>query len=38
VILITYETTESALRDALAAIMADGHVAAEPQFIRIENV
>lgn len=38
VILITYETTESALREALAAIVADGHVAAEPQFIRIENV
>ncbi len=36
VILITYETTESAIRDALAAIKADGHVLGEPQMIRIE--
>lgn len=36
VILITYETTESAVRAALDAIAADGHIAAEPQLIRIE--
>lgn len=36
VILITYETTESAVRAALDEIHADGHTAAEPQLIRIE--
>ena len=36
VILITYETTETAIRAALKAIKADGHVAGEPQTIRIE--
>ena len=36
VILITYETTEEAIRQALAAIKADGHVLGEPQMIRIE--
>ncbi len=36
VILITYETTETAIRGALAAIKADGHVMGEPQMIRIE--
>ena len=36
VILITYETTESAIRSALDEIHADGHIAAEPQLIRIE--
>jgi homoserine dehydrogenase len=36
VILITYETTESAIRAALEDIHADGHIAAEPQLIRIE--
>lgn len=36
VILITYETTESAVRAALEKIHADGHIAAEPQLIRIE--
>ncbi len=36
VILITYETTESAIRQALEAIKADGHVLGEPQMIRIE--
>jgi len=36
VILITYETTEAAVRRALAAIVADGHVASDPQMIRIE--
>ena len=36
VILITYETTEAAIRQALEAIKADGHVLDEPQMIRIE--
>src|SRR5262249_52982970 len=36
VILITYETTESAIRGALGEIMADGHIASQPQMIRIE--
>jgi homoserine dehydrogenase len=36
VILITYETTESAIRQSLEAIKADGHVLGEPQMIRIE--
>ena len=36
VILITYETTETAIRQALDAIKADGHIASEPQMIRIE--
>jgi homoserine dehydrogenase len=37
VIMITYETTEMAVREALAAIKADGHVAGDPQMIRIEQ-
>ena len=36
VILITYETTEAAIRAALEGIKADGHIAREPQMIRIE--
>ena len=36
VILITYETTETAIRKALDAIKTDGHIASEPQMIRIE--
>jgi homoserine dehydrogenase len=36
VILITHETTEEAMRGALAAILRDGHVAEKPQMIRIE--
>ena len=36
VILITYETTELAIRQSLEAIKADGHVLGEPQMIRIE--
>ena len=36
VILITYETTETAIRKALDAITADGHIASDPQMIRIE--
>ncbi len=38
VILVTYETTEKAIRDALAAILGDGHIADGPQMIRIENL
>ena len=36
VVLITYETNEAAIRAALAKIHDDGHIAAEPQLIRIE--
>lgn len=36
IIMITYETTEAAVREALDRIGADGHVARPPQFIRIE--
>ena len=38
VILITYATTEAAMKEALAAILADGHIARAPQMIRIENL
>jgi homoserine dehydrogenase len=38
VILITYETTESAIREALEGIMRDGHIADAPQMIRIEQL
>jgi homoserine dehydrogenase len=37
VILITYETTEGAIRRALDGIRGDGHIADEPQMIRIEQ-
>lgn len=37
VVLITYATTESAIRDALAKVSADGHIAEPPQVIRIER-
>jgi homoserine dehydrogenase len=37
VILITYATTEDAVRRALAAVEADGVIAAAPQLIRIEK-
>ncbi len=36
VILITYETTEAAIRTALEAVQADGQIVGEPQVIRIE--
>ncbi|HZP20313.1 MAG TPA: homoserine dehydrogenase [Bauldia sp.] len=36
VILITYETTETAIREALRQIKADGQIVGEPQMIRIE--
>lgn len=38
VILITYETTEAAIRRALSEIERDGHIAAKPQMIRIEKL
>ena len=37
VIMITYETTEAAMREALERIKADGHIAEAPQMIRIEQ-
>jgi homoserine dehydrogenase len=37
VVLITYATSESAIRAALAKVSADGHVAEPPQVIRIER-
>ncbi len=38
VVIITHETTEAAIRRALEAIEADGHVASKPQMIRIEQL
>ncbi len=38
VVLITHETTESAIRKALADISADGHVEGATQMIRIESL
>jgi homoserine dehydrogenase len=35
-VLITHETTEEAIRGALAAIAKDGNVSERPQMIRIE--
>jgi homoserine dehydrogenase len=37
-ILITHDTGETAMRDALARIETDGHVAAHPRMIRIERL
>jgi homoserine dehydrogenase len=37
VVLITYATTEAAIRGALAKIAEDGHIAEPPQLIRIER-
>jgi len=37
VVLITHETGEAALRQALASIEADGHIADHPRMIRIEK-
>lgn len=37
IILVTHETTESAVRKALAAITEDGHLVDKPQLIRIER-
>jgi len=38
VILITYDTTEAQVKDALERIFADGHIAERPQMIRIEQL
>ncbi|WP_428688401.1 homoserine dehydrogenase [Roseibium sp.] len=38
VILITYETTEVAMKEALEAVMSKGVVAEKPQMIRIEKL
>jgi homoserine dehydrogenase len=37
VVLITYATTEAAIRSAMEAVLADGHIAELPQVIRIER-
>ncbi len=37
VVLVTYATTEACVREALAQIVMDGHVAEKPQVIRIER-
>ncbi len=37
VVLIIHETAEAALRQALASIEADGHIADRPRMIRIEK-
>ncbi|MEM6711935.1 MAG: homoserine dehydrogenase [Pseudomonadota bacterium] len=37
VVIITHETTESSVREAMDGIVADGHVDATPQIIRIER-
>lgn len=37
VVLITHETAEASLRNALASIEADGHIAGQPRMIRIEK-
>ena len=38
VVMITHQTSEAAIRKALAAIERDGHVDQKPQMIRIENL
>ena len=38
VVLITHETTESAIRKALEGIKQDGHIEGEAQMIRIESL
>ncbi|MEL7543751.1 MAG: homoserine dehydrogenase [Pseudomonadota bacterium] len=37
VVMITHETTEAAIREALAGIEGDGHIVGAPQMIRIER-
>jgi homoserine dehydrogenase len=37
VILVTHETTEAAVREAVDGITADGHLIDKPQVIRIER-
>ena len=36
VVLVTHETTESDISNALEAVLADGHLVSKPQVIRIE--
>ncbi|MGD9869406.1 MAG: homoserine dehydrogenase [Hyphomicrobiales bacterium] len=38
VVMVTHQTTESAIRKALAAVEKDGHVQQRPQMIRIERL
>ncbi len=38
VVMITHQTTESAIRTALGAIEADGYISEKPQMIRIEKL
>ncbi|WP_181702878.1 homoserine dehydrogenase [Chthonobacter albigriseus] len=38
VVMITYATSEAAMRQALEAIKADGHIASAPRVIRIEQL
>jgi homoserine dehydrogenase len=38
VVMITHQTSEAAIRKALAGIERDGHVDAKPQMIRIEKL
>jgi len=38
VVMITHQTSEAAIRKALAAIERDGHVDQKPQMIRIEKL
>jgi homoserine dehydrogenase len=38
VVIVTYETTEGAMRAALDAISVDGRLRAKPQMIRIEKL
>jgi homoserine dehydrogenase len=38
VVIITHQTTEASIRQALEAIEADGHVGEKPQMIRIERL
>ena len=38
IVMITHQTSESAIRKALDSIEADGHVDKKPQMIRIENL
>jgi homoserine dehydrogenase len=37
VVMTTYATSEHAIRAAMDAVMADGHIADKPQLIRIER-
>ena len=38
VVMITHQTTEAAIRNALAAIERDGHIDEKPRMIRIEKL